>query len=173
MKGFFTILIVLFTAASAVAEAPASEASDSSIEKLRRIKAQVQINQSEKADGAIQQAASGERYLAQPEREETSRVSKTVQGLILCLGVFFVMVYFLKRTRPQGGAASEARLQLKERLSVGPKANVALLTIDGKEVLVGVSETQVSLLQEISPRRVTAKRPIPLTKSEVISCINE
>ncbi|MCB0330780.1 MAG: FliO/MopB family protein [Bdellovibrionales bacterium] len=138
---------------------------DSSVEKLRRIREQAQAQQidAEAAETIAQEA--------NESREDLGYVEKAIQGLALCLGVFFVLTYFMKKSQGIKSGTQERRLVLSEQISIGPKSKVALLSIDGKEILVGISESNIALLKELPPTR--RPNPIKLEQGKVVSCINE
>ena len=150
-------LLLLFGAPAAASD---ELSESSSIDKLRRIRAQVELN------GSVEQP----QPMPQKTEEASSFSGRVFQGLSLCLGLFFVMVYFLKRTRRDGSdGAQRSRLMLRERISVGPKSNVALIAVDGRELLVGVSESGVTLLHEL-PKKRPAQSPISLKPSQALQC---
>ncbi len=68
-------------------------------------------------------------------------------SLLLVFGLLGAMLWGLKRLqlRVQPGGAGR-RLQLLETLSVGPRQKVALVRVDGQQVLLGISPGQINAL---------------------------
>lgn len=157
MKGIlYTLLIIVMCSSQAFALDEDASANDLSIEKLRRIKEQVQSG--DEKESPSEKAVSAD--------HEAGQMGRSIQGLLLCFGALFVGVYFLKRSKGGKALTGASRLRLEERLLVGPKTHIALISVDGKEMLVGVSETQVTLLRENSAAKI--RRPIPLEKSHAV-----
>lgn len=76
---------------------------------------------------------------------------KTVGALLLVIGLMLVSLYLLRRF----GRFSPARFTQKEHLAlvsqtyVGPKKNICVFQIRNKLLVVGVSESSLTLLTEI------------------------
>jgi flagellar protein FliO/FliZ len=68
-------------------------------------------------------------------------------SLLLVLGLLGGLLWGLKRMqsgiRPSGG---ERQLQVIEAVSVGPRQKIALVRVGSREVLVGVSPSQLTAL---------------------------
>jgi len=157
---------------------------DTGIEKLRRIKAQVEAPSPASIDAendALLQARYASSGSLELDEEEESLLVRAIKGLSLCLGVFFVFIYFLKKKHGIKTTSRERRLLLKEQMSLGGKNSVALIALDGREMIIGISENSVQLLQaqRSQAKRADAQRTaispqsIPVKHAKVASCINE
>jgi flagellar biogenesis protein FliO len=162
-----SILFVLLLAFSTAVCAEEGSVTDPAIEKLRRMKANA-------VSAELSTVQPSEEH-ANTEAESSGFVGKAFQGLSLCLGVFLVLVYFMKRGQPGRGSEKKQRLTIREQLSIAPKASVTLLSVDGREVLVGVTESSVTVLKEFPEKRAVQKTnpPVSLQPAQVISCGNE
>lgn len=82
--------------------------------------------------------------------DSTMQGGKALQGLGLCLGIFFVGLFFLKRYGFIQRQTHSKRLKVLERLPISAKASVVLVDCDGKKMLLGVGSEKVSfcMLQE-------------------------
>lgn len=146
----------------------------SDVERLRRLKTQVNSPKEAHSSEILlegQEATTVERELLEGRADDENLLIKAIKGLSLCLGIFFVLVYFLKRQQGIKTVRKERRLILKEQMTLGGKNSVALISVDGREMLVGVSESNVHLLQArqaiSSPHRTVAAH------AKVVSCVNE
>ena len=70
--------------------------------------------------------------------------------LIVCALAFVVLRFVARRGLVQMG---NQRLRVEASLSVGQRQRIAIVAVDGVELLVGVSDQGVSLLREL-PERV-------------------
>lgn len=81
-----------------------------------------------------------------PKVEAVSAPVGMLQGLTLCLGVFFIGLYIFKKFYARTGITNTPRrMRIKERLSVGPKTALLVVEIDGREFLVGCGAEQTSV----------------------------
>ncbi len=85
--------------------------------------------------------------------------SAVVLGLrvALALGCVFGLLWWAGRRMagtPAGRRARAASLDVVARQSVGQKASVALIEVEGRRLLLGVSEHGVTLLTEVAPAPV-------------------
>ncbi|MGA1190798.1 MAG: flagellar biosynthetic protein FliO [Bdellovibrionota bacterium] len=146
----------------------------SEIERLRRLKTQVNSPRetlSSEIPSEEHEGAKGKSERLEGRADDGNLLVKAIKGLSLCLGIFFVFVYFLKKQQGIKTVRKERRLILKEQMNLGGKNSVALISVDGREMLVGVSESNVHLLQArqvtSSPQRAVAAH------AKVVSCVNE
>ena len=81
-------------------------------------------------------------------------------GLVIAL--LLALLWALRKL--QNGAVlrkSTQRLQMLETLSVGPRQKIALIRVDGQEVLVGITAQNMSTLSPWTPNRPTDATPAP------------
>lgn len=85
---------------------------------------------------------------------------KALGALILVVALIFVVAWLTRRYLPRMGPfgrflpQSPGRgdaIQVVSSRSLGPKRSVHLLVVDGRRLLVGSSESGVSLLKDFSP----------------------
>jgi len=75
---------------------------------------------------------------------ETLRI---IGSLVLVFGLMGALLWGLKRMQSQMGQSQPGRrLQIVESVGVGPRQKIALVRVDGHEVLVGLSPGQMTAL---------------------------
>lgn len=75
---------------------------------------------------------------------ETLRI---IGSLVLVFGLMGALLWGLKRMQTQMGRSQPGRrLQIVESVAVGPRQKIALVRVDGHEVLVGLSPGQMTAL---------------------------
>lgn len=149
MKTLLTaILGVLLAGAGALAdtqpEAQPAQASSVAESQVSALKSQVEKPQTGNSRSDRPAALAG---LADTSREEpviSSSAYSMIKGLMLCLGILFVGVHFMKRMTPhRPGARGQRRLAVVERLPISSRSAIVLLEVDGKPVLASVGSEQV------------------------------
>ena len=92
--------------------------------------------------------------------DEKNPFVSMIQGLMLCLGLFALLVFIIKKTHRITRGANEGRMHVIERIPLSQKTFLHLVEVDGKEFLVGSGPDQVSLLslREATP---LSTRPLP------------
>jgi flagellar protein FliO/FliZ len=73
-------------------------------------------------------------------------------SFVLVIGLMLGLLWALKRL--QGGALMQRkhqRLQVLETLSLGPRQKLALVRVDGQQMLVGVTAGQINALGPWQP----------------------
>jgi len=76
-----------------------------------------------------------------------------VLRVVISLGAVLGVIWFIQRKISTGKTGTrENRITVVGRQSVGGKASVAMVDVDGKRYLVGVTEHSVNLLDVINPR---------------------
>jgi flagellar protein FliO/FliZ len=74
-------------------------------------------------------------------------ILRIIGSLILVFGLMGALLWGLKRMQLKIGAPTPGRrLHMIESVSVGPRQKIALLRIDAREVLVGLSPGQMTAL---------------------------
>ncbi len=78
-------------------------------------------------------------------------ILRIIGSLILVFGLMGALLWGLKRMQMKIGAPMPGRrLHMIEAVSVGPRQKIALLRIDAREVLVGLSPGQMTALGQWS-----------------------
>ncbi len=72
---------------------------------------------------------------------------RMIGGTLFCLGMFGAGVYVYKKYLGQPMAGSKRRLKVIERLTVAPKTNLLLVSLDGRELLISVGPDQARVMQ--------------------------
>jgi flagellar protein FliO/FliZ len=72
-------------------------------------------------------------------------------GLFIILALLFVGVWLLKRFGPKAGLGmfNRGNLKLEGQLGLGPKKSVAVVRFLNKVMVLGVTESRITLLTEI------------------------
>jgi flagellar protein FliO/FliZ len=82
----------------------------------------------------------------------------------LVIGLLLGLLYALRKL--QGGQAfgrKDQRLQVLESLSLGPRQKIALVRVDGLQVLLGITATQITALGPVDAATAAAAQTPPLT----------
>jgi flagellar protein FliO/FliZ len=90
---------------------------------------------------------------------ETLRI---IGSLILVFGLMGALLWGLRRMQMKMGPAMPGRrLQVVESVGVGPRQRIALVRVDGHEVLVGLSPGQMTALGQwpVTPAAGDAAAP--------------
>jgi flagellar biosynthetic protein FliO len=92
----------------------------------------------------LQAAVASLRQSPQPEPEVSPW--PLAKGLALCLAVFCVIVFLLKRLNPHSLHSGKRRLAVLERLPLSPKSSLVLIQVDGRTRVIAVGSEQVQML---------------------------
>lgn len=91
---------------------------------------------------------------------ETLRI---IGSLIVVFGLMGALLWGLRRMQMKmGPAVPGRRLQVLESVGVGPRQRIALVRVDGHEVLVGLSPGQMTALGQwpVAPAAGDAAAPV-------------
>jgi flagellar protein FliO/FliZ len=71
----------------------------------------------------------------------------------LVIGLLFGSLWALRKLQSGArlGAKGEARLKIVETLSVGPRQKIALVQLDGQDVLLGITTQAITALHTAAP----------------------
>jgi len=85
-------------------------------------------------------------------------IIKMISALIVVLFCVYFGLYFLKRLMNRRGAkgGSASALEVLDTAYVGQKKSISLVRVAGRSVLVGVTDTQISMLTELSAEETEA-----------------
>ena len=93
-------------------------------------------------------------------------------GLLAVLGLIVLLAWAAKRMNLQGMSVGND-LKLQSILSLGPKEKVAVVEIDGKRMLLGVTPHNINMLCELDEKQQAAaaidgNTPEPLSFAQQI-----
>ncbi len=102
--------------------------------------------------------------------------AKLLGSLIFVLALFLAGVWvvrFLQRQKLLASRRPEAEIEIRSTRSLGPRAQIALVTVAGHSFLVGIAPSGISLLGKIdepSPRASSSAPPAaPASRSQTPS----
>lgn len=90
---------------------------------------------------AIEQAHAGGSAL--------TAIGSMLVSLALVIALIMALAWVLRRISGPGGPQRPAGLRVVSSLPVGPKERVLVIDVGGRQVLVGVTANQISLLHEL------------------------
>lgn len=76
---------------------------------------------------------------------------RAIVGTVLVLGILFLLAYLLRRgvlTIP--GQRGSRTLSVETALSMGDRRSVAILAVEGRRLLVGLTPVQITVLAELA-----------------------
>ncbi|MCB0334266.1 MAG: flagellar biosynthetic protein FliO [Bdellovibrionales bacterium] len=141
-------------------EAPLVEETSPQSLKLARTKALVE---------AAKNIPEGAEPQPTEERSELS-LMKVFQGLALCIGVFLIFTYLLKKMHGGTVQSGNQRLTILEKVPVAPKTSLLLVRVDKRDVLIGVGAEHVTFISEAGTK-LRPKNEDPLYFSEIVDGI--
>ncbi len=116
-----------------------------------------------------------------PERKDPNNlapdmgksVMRMIQGLLLVLALIIGLGWVARKVLPHqlGLGPGTGQMRLLQSLPLGPKRFVALLEIDERRFLLGVTDHKVSLLASLDPAtfaQTLDEVPVPKTVSELL-----
>lgn len=100
-------------------------------------------------------------------------IVKMVLALACIVGLIYGVVYVLKRLLPGVGAPGGERLgiQVLTQLNVGSRQRIAVIRVQDRTLVVGVTEGSITTLAELTPPDAAAKKEAddPKIFSELLS----
>ena len=104
--------------------------------------------------------------------DSTTSTSQMFMGLLAVLGLIVLLAWAAKRMNLQGMSVGND-LKLQSILSLGPKEKVAVVEIDGKRMLLGVTPHNINMLCELDEQQQAAaaidgNTPEPLSFAQQI-----
>lgn len=88
-----------------------------------------------------------------------SLVTHLAIGLVVTFGLLAVLARIARSRRSPFGSRRQASIETAARVSVGKSSSVALLRVGGREVLVGVTPQNVTLLASSRLGELTGTAP--------------
>jgi flagellar protein FliO/FliZ len=85
-------------------------------------------------------------------------IVKMVVALACVIGLIFGVVLVLKRLMPASARAGGERigLQVLAQLSVGPRQRISVVRVQGRTLVLGITEGSINTLAELSEQRAEA-----------------
>ena len=87
-------------------------------------------------------------------------VVQVLFGLMAILGLIFALVWLLKKVG-QGTLIGSQHMKIVSALPLGTRERVAIVDIKGKQILLGITPTQISTLHVFDEPVVSTERPHP------------
>ncbi len=101
------------------------------------------------ASAAVQAEKPLPQWRSVPDPEFIQTGWGMIQGLAICLGIFFVGIKVWMHLRGKGvGFDTKRRLRVMERTMIAPKTSLVLVEFDGKPILITVGAHGVTQLEE-------------------------
>jgi|GEM_PF-4373423 len=116
------------------------------------------------------------------ENESMDRSSpslmKGFQGLVLTLGVFFILIFVLKKLKGRIIDTGERKIKVIERTALTSKTSLLRVEINGQESLISVGSEQVAVIPPLTSTSIATKSPqlqstLPFERELEQSCVNE
>ncbi len=108
--------------------------------------------------------------LPPPARPELS-IWRSLGSLLMVLGGLFAVTWYLKkRVGLAAGSTGGKRMEVIQRISLGNHQYAALLRVDGQDIILGISPTQITHLGLTSSGTVTPAE-VPANFSDILSAV--
>lgn len=91
-----------------------------------------------------------------------SQLASLLGGLILILGLIYGLSWFVKRFS-QGGFMQNPTMKIVSAMPLGTRERLMLVDVGGKQLLLGVTATQINTLHVFDEPVVEAEKPAPIT----------
>lgn len=91
-----------------------------------------------------------------------SQLASLLGGLILILGLIYGLSWFVKRFS-QGGFMQNPSMKIVSAMPLGTRERLMLVDVGGKQLLLGVTATQINTLHVFDEPVVQAEKPAPIT----------
>ncbi|MGF1680400.1 flagellar biosynthetic protein FliO [Photobacterium minamisatsumaniensis] len=76
-------------------------------------------------------------------------IASTVASLVLVVGVILFLAWLLKRMKFPGVQGNDSSLRVLRQLPVGQRERIVLLQVGDEQMLVGVTQQNISLLGKL------------------------
>ncbi len=87
-------------------------------------------------------------------------IASTVLGLFAIIALSFFLVWALKKMRLSQVLGVNSKLKIVSQLAVGQRERIAIIDVNGEQILIGITPTQINLLKSI-------EKPISLPEAEI------
>ena len=125
--------------------APVANEAQRTTDKLARTRELINANA---AQNALNRNDPASRIPKPSEAEGSGAIVMMLQGLAFCVGIFLIGSWIFKRYAPRRfvASASGRRMKIVERLAVTSRSSIALIEVDGREVLVSLGSESTQML---------------------------
>lgn len=146
------LAVILLTLSMALVSelAVAESAAEPRTKSLARVMAQESLQQQ-----SANEQSKNEFQVNKVTTEEapSSKLMRLVQGLGICLSIFFVGIYLYKRyVMPVHNSSGIKQLKVLERLAVTPKTQLVLVQLGAETRLLSVGTEQVTALDSLDQK---------------------
>ena len=87
---------------------------------------------------------------------------RLIGSLALVLVVAWTVLHFAKRfVKGRNGNTNSPTVKLVDRTYIAPRKSIDLVTVGGRTLVLGVTESQISFLTELPPTTETQGPPVP------------
>ena len=123
-----------------------SESHDIATDDASQSVSSAQLSQTEQTGATREHATS-----AIPDSDVTGAIVKMVSALVIVIAVVYLGLYLLKKTMGKKYAgSSQGALEVLQTAYVGPHKSLSLVRVADRSVLVGVTESQISAITELT-----------------------
>ncbi len=81
--------------------------------------------------------------------QNSSNIAGTFGSLFVILALFSFLVWVLKKMRITQKLSANARLKIISQLAVGQRERLAVIDVNGEQILIGITPTQINLLKKL------------------------
>ncbi len=81
--------------------------------------------------------------------QNSSNIAGTFGSLFAILALFSFLVWVLKKMRITQKLSANSRLKIISQLAVGQRERLAVIDVNGEQILIGITPTQINLLKKL------------------------
>ncbi len=81
--------------------------------------------------------------------QNSSNIAGTFGSLFVILALFSFLVWVLKKMRITQKLSANARLKIISQLAIGQRERLAVIDVNGEQILIGITPTQINLLKKL------------------------
>ncbi len=81
--------------------------------------------------------------------QNSSNIAGTFGSLFVILALFSFLVWVLKKMRITQKLSANSRLKIISQLAVGQRERLAVIDVNGEQILIGITPTQINLLKKL------------------------
>ncbi len=87
--------------------------------------------------------------LAMAQKSPEEQFFMTFGGLIIVLGVIFLLTFLLKKTRMSSMLGNQSKIKIISQLAIGQRERIMVLDVNGEQILVGITAQQITHLKTL------------------------
>jgi flagellar biogenesis protein FliO len=88
---------------------------------------------------------------------------RALGSLIAVLGLLGLFVYALRRgSLKLSSLAPKGTIAIETAMSLGERRSIAIVGVEGRRLLIGLTPTTISLLSDLTPKGSPAAAPAPV-----------